>query len=225
MTFLKGKYSAVNKNKLLLSLRSLIILCGFILGSDTSLPAQETEINYRGFKADVSEIKDAPRQDTVLKALKRQIEIVEQVKPGEEDLKFFKSIPIVVIPPDSGTPGVNGSIKKTVFVKARDLASDRTILLHELLHAYHHLKIAYGFQNARIRAFYEEAKNKYSNLQNEYFLSNAREFFAVTASIYLFGDISRPPSKRGAIKKNQPEYYRYLEKVFGQHNSNSGTFR
>lgn len=221
MTFLKENSSAGYWNKLLLSLRSPIILFGLILCSEVSVYAQSNELNYRGFKADFSQIKDSPQKDTVIKAIKRQIEIVGQVKLSEENLSFFKSIPIVMIPASSGTPGVYGGIKKTVFLKAQDLAPNRPILLHELLHAYHHLKITDGFQNAQIRAFYEQAKKKYPNLENEYFLSNAREFFAVTASIYLFGEIPRPPSKRSVIRKAQPEYYQYLETLFGQQNSKS----
>lgn len=69
-----------------------------------------------------------------------------------------------------------------------------------MLHAYHRQKITGGFQNAQIKAFYEEAKSKYPNFRDEYFLSNHREFFAVTASIYFFGDIPRPPSRRSVIR-------------------------
>lgn len=54
MTFLKGNYSAGYKNKLFLSLRSLIMLCGFILGGEALLYAQDTEINYQDFKVDFS---------------------------------------------------------------------------------------------------------------------------------------------------------------------------
>jgi hypothetical protein len=190
-------------------------LCGFILCNQVSLYARDAEIHHRGFKVDFSQIKDSSQKDTAIKAVRKQIEIVEQVKLGRDTRDFFKSVPIVMIPANSGTPGVYGSIKKTVFLKAQDLAPNRPILLHELLHAYHHLKITDGFQNARIHAFYDEAKNRYPNLEREYFLSNAGEFFAVTASIYLFGNIPRPPSKQSAIRKAQPDYYRYLETLFG----------
>lgn len=219
MKFLKRKYSACRFSKLPVYLWTFALFCGFVLGSEQLIYAQESEVNHRGFKVDLSQIKDSSQKNTIIKAVKRQIEIVEQVKLSANDLIFFKSVPIVMVPADSGTPGVYGNIKKTVFLKARDLAPNRPILLHELLHAYHHLKITDGFQNAQIHAFYEEAKNKYPNFENEYFLSNPREFFAVTASIYLFGDIPRPPSKQSVIRKTQPEYYRYLETVFGQNNS------
>lgn len=203
-------------SKLVIILQSLIIFCTITVGSETKVYAQNNEISYQGFRVDFLQIRDSPQKDAVIKAVKRQIDIVEQVRFSEENLSFFKSVPIVLIPPDSGTPGVYGSIRKTVFLKAQDLAPNRPILLHELLHAYHHLKIADGFQNAEIRAFYEEAKKKYPGFENEYFLSNAKEFFAVTASIYLFGNIPRPPSNRAAIKKAQPNYYTYLDTLFGQ---------
>lgn len=214
MTFLKRNRSITRRVGFLHYLRIFAVFCVFILSGEVSIYAQIAEINHRGFRAGYSQIKDSPQKDTIIKAVKRQIEIVEQVKLSAEYLNFFKSVPVVMIPADAGTPGVYSAIKKTIFLKARDLASDRPILLHELLHAFHHQKIADGFQNAPIRGFYEEAKNKYPNFENEYFLSNVREFFAVTASIYLFGDIPRPPSKRSAIKKDQPEYYQYLENLF-----------
>lgn len=193
-----------------------IVFSAFVLCGGASVYAQDAEINHHGFKVDFSQIKDSPQKDTAIKAVKRQIEIVRDIKLSEDNLNFFRSIPIVMIPADSGTPGVYGGIKRTVFLKARELAPNRPILLHELLHAYHHLKIADGFQNARIRAFYEEAQSKYPNFKNEYFLSNAREFFAVTASIYLYGDIPRRPSSQSTIKKAQPDYYLYLQTLFGQ---------
>jgi hypothetical protein len=219
MGVLKRNYTIIQRIRFLHCLWIFAVFCGFILGGGVSIYAQNTEINHRGFSADFSHINDSPEKDTIIKAIKRQIEIVAKVKISQDDLRFFKSVSIVMLPASSGTPGVYGSVKKTVFLKARDLASDRPILLHELLHAYHHQKMTDGFQNAQVRVFYEEAKNKYPNFRDEYFLSNDREFFAVTASIYLFGDIPQPPSKRSTIKKAQPEYYRYLETLFERFDS------
>jgi hypothetical protein len=215
MTFFKRKHLINRKGKLSLYLWISFVFCGFVLCSRGSLYAQETELNYHGFKVNFSEVKDSAPDDTVVRAVKRQIEIVEHVKLGEDDLNFFKSIPITMIPDASGTPGVYSAVKNTVFLKVRELAPNRPILLHEFLHAYHYSKITDGFRNEQVRGFYEEAKNNYPNFRNEYFLSNAKEFFAVTASIYLFGDIPRPPFNRAAIKKTQPEFYQYLENLIG----------
>lgn len=215
MKFSNKKY-LIHLSWLTLNLRLSIIFFIFMTVAQTSILAQETEINHHGFKADISQIKDSPQKNRIIKAVERQIEIVEKVDLSNDVLIFFKTVPIVMVPADSGTPGVYGGIKKTVFLKGQDLAPDRPILLHELLHAYHHLKIAGGFQNKQIQAFYQDAKSKYPNSEKEYFLSSAKEFFAVTASIYLFGDIQRPPFKQSTIRKAQTDYYQYLETLFVQ---------
>ena len=214
MTILKRKSSNYQKKRLFLHLGISIVFYGIILTNGLIIKAQETEINHHGFKVDFSQIKNSSETDRIIKAVKRQIEIVEEVKLSEENLNFFKSIPIVMIPETAGQPGVYNANDNKVFLKARDLAPNRPILLHELLHAFHNLKIKDGVQNAQIRNFYEQALKSYPNFQNEYFLSNAKEFFAVTASIYLFGDIPRPPFNKSSIKKSQPEYYNFLETLF-----------
>lgn len=217
MMNVKAKNFICPKPEILLKLHLLIAICGIMLCGSLSLYAQEIKNDYHNFKVDFSQVKDSPQIDRITKAVERQIEIVEQVKLSEENLNFFKSVPVVMVPNDAGTPGVYSAAKKTVFLKAKDLAANRPILLHEFLHAYHHQKITDGMRNQQIRAFYEQAVKQFSNYQNEYFLSNAGEFFAVTASIYLFGDIPRPPFNLSEIKKAQPDYYQYLKALFGEH--------
>lgn len=221
MTFFLKNYSDARSRRFLLHLRLFVVFYGLILGGQSLVYAQNSEIDYHGFKADLSQIKDSPQIEAVIKAVKRQIEIVEQVKLSRENLDFFKSVPIVMIPEASGTPGSYNFAKNIVFLKARDLAANKPILLHEFLHAYHNLKIPNGIEKGRIRTFYQEAGAAYPNFKNDYFLSNPREFFAVTASIYLFGDIPRPPFNQSAIRQAQGEYYKYLETLFGSSNSQS----
>lgn len=178
--------------------------------------AQNSSLRYHGFNVDFAEISRLPRKDDILASVKRQIEIVEQVGLSDENLNFFKTVPVVMLMDSSGTPGIYDGKKKTVFLKAKDLAPDKPILLHEFLHAFHHQRIPQGFQNEQINQFYLRGKQVFPNFSGEYFLSNNREFFAVTASIYLFGNIPRPPYNRQAIKSNQPVYYKYLEGLFGE---------
>ena len=45
-------------------------------------------------------------------------------------------------------------------------------------------------------------------------MSNEREFFAVTGSIYLRGTSSRKPHDRTTIRATQPEYYKFLGELF-----------
>lgn len=182
---------------------------------------QKAEIDFQGFKADYSQVRNLPQIEMVIKAVKRQIEIVGEVNLSRENTDFFKSVPVVIIPDSSGTPGSYSFEKNIVYLKARDLEANKPILLHEYLHAYHNLRIPNGAAKAELRDFYQKGIAAFPNYKGVYFLSNPREFFAVTASIYLFGDIPRPPFNLAAIEKGQPDYYKYLETLFGKKNTAS----
>lgn len=94
--------------------------------------------------------------------------------------------------------------------------TDDPILLHEFLHAYHGRLMSMGFDNRGIKAFYAEAKAKDLFGKNAYTMLNDREFFAVTASIFLAGKESiHEPKTREKLKEKMPEYYKYLVGVFG----------
>ena len=60
-----------------------------------------------------------------------------------------------------------------------------------------------------IEKFYERAKGA-GWPEESYMMSNHREFFATTASVYLFGDIPRPPESRKELRTRQPQYYQWL---------------
>jgi hypothetical protein len=90
------------------------------------------------------------------------------------------------------------------------------VMLHELLHAYHNKLMPDGFDNKGIKAFYNQAMSKSVYAKNEYVTKNDKEFFAVTASIFLSGsDTLHEPKTRAKLKEKQPEYYKYLVGVFG----------
>jgi hypothetical protein len=90
------------------------------------------------------------------------------------------------------------------------------VMLHELLHAYHAKLMPDGFDNKGIKGFYSLALSKQVYAKNEYVMKNDREFFAVTASIFLSGsDAVHEPKTRANLKEKQPDYYKYLVGVFG----------
>jgi hypothetical protein len=107
------------------------------------------------------------------------------------------------------------------------------LLLHELLHAYHADVMERGFNNKVIAYYFDQAKSKSKDKDDEaskddeakskddlyvkgaYLLTNDREFFAVTASVFLFGKDGQEPFTREKIKKTQPEYYQWLVWLFG----------
>jgi hypothetical protein len=90
------------------------------------------------------------------------------------------------------------------------------VLLHEFLHAYHAKLMPNGFDNKGIKDFYGEAQNKNLFPKEAYVLKNNREFFAVTATIFLAGkDSAHEPFTRAKLKEQMPGYFKYLVGVFG----------
>lgn len=51
--------------------------------------------------------------------------------------------------------------------------------------------------------------------QARYMMSNRREYFAVSGSLYLWGMIARPPYRREYLRARQPVYYAWLGELFG----------
>ncbi len=90
------------------------------------------------------------------------------------------------------------------------------VMLHEFLHVYHARLMPQGYDNRGILAFYTEAKSKNLYPKDAYVLKNNKEFFAVTASIFLAGnDATHEPNTRAQLKEKQPDYHKYLVGVFG----------
>jgi hypothetical protein len=88
------------------------------------------------------------------------------------------------------------------------------ILLHEFLHAYHAKLMPNGYENRGVRDFYGKAKALFP--KEAYVVKDHKEFFAVTASIFLSGkDAAHEPFTRDKLKEAMPQYYSYLVGVFG----------
>jgi hypothetical protein len=90
------------------------------------------------------------------------------------------------------------------------------VMLHEFLHAYHAKLMPSGYDNKGINNFYGAAQHKNLFPKEAYVLKNNKEFFAVTASIFLAGkDSVHEPFTRDKLKELMPDYYKYLVGVFG----------
>lgn len=177
-----------------------------------------TVTRYHGFALDVG--RNDAQIDADYASLARQIAIVEAVDAPAAVKTFFTTIPIRVERDLPKLPGQFVSNPHGGFVRilADGMAADRPILLHELLHAYH--ADVLGQPNATIAAAFAEARDSSdypANFRKAHFLENGSEYFAVTASIYLFGPIQQPPFDCGVLKKTQPDYLAFLEKQFGPH--------
>jgi hypothetical protein len=88
----------------------------------------------------------------------------------------------------------------------------RPILLHELLHSYHDRILPGGFANPAAKSWFKQASEQGLYPPDQYLMTNEREFFAVTASVFLSGKDGA--LVRADIKKKQPDYYTYLKWLF-----------
>lgn len=102
---------------------------------------------------------------------------------------------------------------RPVMLGASSMYAQRPAMLHELLHAYHNRMLPRGFKNVGILLHYNHAKDGQLFPAEAYLMTNEREFFAVTASVFLYGNDG--PITRSNIREKQPDYYNYLVYVFG----------
>jgi hypothetical protein len=91
----------------------------------------------------------------------------------------------------------------------------KPIVLHELLHAFHNKMMPKGFNNTALLHHYNFAKGGNLYPDDAYLMTNEREFFAVTASVFLYGKDDKEPFTRAKLKEKQPDYFNYLVWLFG----------
>jgi hypothetical protein len=165
---------------------------------------------YRGFTVDIS---SAPNFTDILDSIKHQIDIVADCGVKPDILAFFQS-QIIVLKSSGDHGGEFDSNSEGVSAFASAQPPDNPVILHELLHAYHFRMVPERFSNPVILRFYSEAKLA-GYKEGAYLLKNPQEFFAVTASLYLWGKVARPPFTRENLKVRQPDYYAWLGQLFG----------
>jgi hypothetical protein len=179
--------------------------------------AGATAADYHGFQIDDSAQQLAP---DALASLTAQLDVVEAVGLPASVLATLKQTPIVVDPGLRGNPGIfsvrGGS--GAVYVRPIVFDANKPIVLHELLHAYHFRVLR--LDRPEIQQAYEHARHSDAfpaHFQSSHFLENGKEFFAVTGTLYLFGDIQQPPFSCAALAKLDAGYLAFLAAQFGPH--------
>lgn len=153
-------------------------------------------------------------------SLEHQMDIVEQSGVPPATLEFFKTVPVVMVPKldtGFGHAGRDETGRQIVEMKAEKLPADRPILLHELLHAYHGVKLG---PTPMIRDSYRQALQSgiYNRYRKAHFLEAPNEYFAVIGSIFLYGKrIDQPPFDCALTAKYQPQFIQFLTEQFGPH--------
>ena len=196
-------------------LASAASLAAASLFSRAARAEDATTFAYRGFTVDVTAAQSASNLNDVEKSLKHQIDITADCGTTSKIMDFFKSQTIFVKPGQGDGGGRFSSKVKGVAVDIVIQAPEKPVVLHEMLHAYHWWVLPDGFGNAEVKQFYERARDNTFYPPDAYVLKNVQEFFAVTASLYLWGNVDRPPHDRKTLHDKQPVYYRWLGDQFG----------
>ncbi len=175
---------------------------------------------YRGFVIDDSGVRDQPDLNEILAATREQIDIVHAVGLPSGILAFFESVRFKLVPAGrfaGKTPGLYaGRGERSVQVSAAIVSTGhKPVLLHELLHALHDQVIEQGFKNPAILGYYERAKSVPAYAAKSHMMQNEKEYFACSATTYLFGVTAQEPFHRGKLRENQPEFYAFLKELFG----------
>lgn len=185
------------------------------LFSRTAPAQQATTFGYRGFTVDTTAAQDAPNLKQVEASLRHQIDITADCGTAPKIMEFFRSQTIFVKPGQGDGGGRFSANVKGVSVDIAVDAPEKPVVLHEMLHAYHWWVLPGGFKNAEVEQFYQRAKEGGLYPPDAYVLKNVQEFFAVTASLYLWGNVDRPPHDRKTLHEKQPVYYQWLGDQFG----------
>jgi hypothetical protein len=176
--------------------------------ANTSSSAKET---YRGFQIDLSELSAKERRK-YFDSLHAQVDLVESVAMKPDIKDYFRTITVHI---DPALKHGGRASRRGLFLAGAEMPPDNPVLLHELLHVYHHSQLPDGRQNRDVLRFYERAKASGEFPADAYMLTNAGEYFAMTASVVLYGRASRPPSTRDTVKRTQPQAYAWIVREFG----------
>jgi len=177
------------------------------------LPPPALVFDYHGWHVDASKAARAQAPQKTIKAIRTQIDIVEHAGLKPQVLAAMRTHPILA-DPSVGTEAGRYSAARLILLRVRRLDAKKPILLHALLLAWQDQNLPGGFANPEIAQFRREILARRIWPKNAIMLQSDGEFFAVTASCYLYGAITREPYTRADLRKTQPVYYQWLAKLF-----------
>jgi hypothetical protein len=187
-----------------------------ILSAPASLFAADTaaisSLKHRGFTVDYTSLQHRELTDEFEAAMRSQFDMVRSVGVPPATLDFFRQIPIKFVEHFNGTPASydDGKVEVSIAIIA---CSERPVLLHEYLHAFHHQRMKGGFQNQDVRMYYEQAKQKNLFRPDSHMMDNPTEYWACSATVYLNGS-GQEPSNRKRLER-QPDFVEFIRAQFG----------
>ena len=188
----------------------------FLLGVGFSLVASRAwagEFAYRGWRFDTAGAR-GPLSDALVRSLRAQVDIVESVELKPEIRTFFHGVPLEIVPTTPRGPGAYSFETRRMYLSMAIDPPQNPVFLHELLHAYHQQKLPGGLANPTVIGFFERARGSGAFRPRSYMLTNPAEFFAMCASVVLWGRAARPPSTRENVRAHLPNFYRWIVAEF-----------
>jgi hypothetical protein len=176
-------------------------------------PPPSLTFAYRGWQVNAGAAARAQPPDKSVRAIKAQIDIVEQLGLKPQVIGAWRALPIYA-DPSIGREVGRYTADRRIVLRVKRLDAKRPSLLHALLLAYQDQKVPSGFANPDIARFRQRITDRHVWPKTAIMLENNGEFFAETASAYLYGEITREPYTRADLKKTQPDYYQWLANLF-----------
>ena len=153
-----------------------------------------------------------PESPDVARSLAVQIALVRALRIKPAIAAFFADQPIAV---DLAADTFTRAGPRGIFFARRVQPGDNPVLLHELLHRYHLLRLPGGRANPTVIGFFEQVRGDGRFPAAAYMFINPLEFFAMCASVVLHGRAARPPFTRADVAAKAPALYSWLVAEFG----------
>ena len=176
-------------------------------------PQPALVFTYRGWRVDARSARLQNPTKTV-RNIKAQLDLVEGVGLPPKILVFMRAIPIATEPgtgPEEPGRYVRG---RGVLIHATGLDEKRPVILRQLLYAYQDKVLPGGFANPDVARFRREAAAEHVWPNTAAMLRSDPDYFAMVASAYLYGTITREPYTRKDLLKTQPAAYQWLAGLF-----------
>ena len=168
---------------------------------------------YHGWRVNAARTARIQRPAKTVRALKAQIDLVEHVGLPPKVLRFMRTIPIAA-EPGAGEDAGGYARASGVTIPIKGLDEKRPVMLRQLLYAYQDQVLPGGFANPQAARFRQEAIEKHVWPKSALMLRDDTDYFAMVASAYLCGAITREPYNRANLRKTQPAAYQWLADLF-----------
>ncbi len=178
-------------------------------------PEPGLAFTYRGWTVQAGAAARIQPADKTVRAIKAQIDIVEQLHLSPAMMGFLRAQTLYA-DPSLGREVGRYSADHRILLRVKRLDAKRPALLNALLLAYQDQRLPGGFANPDITRFRGQIVDRHVWPKTAIMLDNNGEFFAVTASAYLYGEITREPYTRADLRKTQPDYYQWLARLFDE---------